>query len=162
MKLDTSGHCCAVTQSHNMTFLRTGTDFQALGNGSDQQGVVSANRHGIGCAGEHTGFIMMNHPAFSMTGFTGLHDAAQFKGQALHAQAHAENRDVPQAAPDHLSGKGCLGRVPGSGGNQNQVRMKGQQVIFVGRVGAADHNTGTGALEQMADIVGEGIHIIDE
>ena len=113
MKLDTSGWEFAVAQGHDMTFRCTGADFQTIRNRTDQEGVVPANDEWVYDGVEHAFAVMMNRPAFSMTGISRFHGTAQFQGQALHAQTYAEKWRSTQKPSNGFSGEWRFRRVTG-------------------------------------------------
>ncbi len=134
-----------------------------VGDARDRERVVAAGGQLVGEAGEEAAAVVLDRGGLAVHELPRRADlAAEGLGQRLVAEADAERGDAAGEAAEDLERRAGVGRAAGTGGDDEVRRLEPLRPVGVDRVVPADHDVRAELAEQVREVVGEAVVVVDQ
>src|SRR5438552_9293726 len=161
MELHAEGGMPAVAKAHDNAIRSPRGSFQlrVYRFGFDHQRMVSGGLEGIGQALEWRPAVVANFGGLAVDGMAADNSSAECVSKALMPKANAKDGNLPRQLLDRRGGDSRVGWATWTGRHDQRVMTR--QLVDVNCVIAIDAGNGAEHREQLYEVVGEGIVIVD-
>ncbi len=163
MELDALDRELAVAHPHHLAVGRPGRDLELVGDLDRRERVVAAGLEVLGEAGEHAPAVVLDEGRLSVQErLCGPDLASEGLDDRLMAEADPERWHARPEPADQLDRDPRVRRTAGTGGDHEVGGIEGLGLLDADRVVSEDPHLGSKLLEEVDEVVGERVVVVDD
>src|SRR5215218_2615200 len=163
VELDAVDAELAVADGHHLALVARRRDVELLGDRRRGERVVAAGDEVVGEATEEPESVVVDHAGLPVDERLRRPDlAAEDFDDRLVAEADAQRRDPRGEPPDDLAGRAGIGGPAWTGGDDEVGGLEPLGLVRFDRVVPADVDLGAELPEQVSEVVGERVVVVDQ